>query len=88
MSTQVIIDVSTNQTTTVVSADDSAITETAAAAVRERRNELLIASDWTQVPDVPVDKVAWAAYRQALRDIPAQPGFPLNVSWPEQPVSV
>jgi hypothetical protein len=36
------------------------------------RNEQLFRTDWTQVLDSPVDKVAWAAYRQALRDLPAQ----------------
>ena len=36
------------------------------------RNAQLTASDWTQLPDAPVDKVKWATYRQALRDLPAQ----------------
>lgn len=56
-----------------------------AAQTRERRNALLAASDWTQVIDAPVDKAAWATYRQTLRDIPAQQGFPLEVQWPVQP---
>lgn len=38
--------------------------------MRLRRNELLAASDWTQTVDAPVNKTAWAAYRQALRDFP------------------
>jgi hypothetical protein len=38
------------------------------------RNAELIRSDWTQLADVPVDKAAWATYRQALRDLPAQGG--------------
>ncbi len=53
---------------------------------RKRRNKLLSASDWTQVADAPVDKAAWATYRQALRDISAQAGFPATVVWPTQPV--
>lgn len=53
--------------------------------IREQRDELLSASDWTQVADAPVDQAAWATYRQALRDIPAQDGFPDNVVWPTQP---
>jgi hypothetical protein len=57
----------------------------AEASVREKRNRLLAESDWTQVADAPVDKAAWAQYRQALRDITAQEGFPLEVSWPSQP---
>lgn len=44
--------------------------------MRLRRDALLVASDWTQVADAPVDRAAWAAYRQALRDFPAtwEPG--------------
>jgi hypothetical protein len=56
------------------------------ANARKRRNKLLSASDWTQVADAPVDKAAWATYRQALRDISAQEGFPATVEWPTQPV--
>jgi len=52
---------------------------------RQRRDRLLQASDWTQVPDAPVDKDAWATYRQALRDITKQSGFPLEVIWPNKP---
>ena len=39
--------------------------------MREVRNGLLMDSDWTQVADAPVDRQAWATYRQALRDFPA-----------------
>jgi hypothetical protein len=53
--------------------------------VRQQRNDKLKDSDWTQVDDAPVDKAAWAAYRQALRDITAQAGFPWTIDWPEQP---
>jgi hypothetical protein len=53
--------------------------------IREQRNVLLKNSDWTQVPDCTVDKQAWATYRQALRDITAQPGFPTDVTWPTAP---
>jgi hypothetical protein len=56
-----------------------------ASAAREKRDALLAECDWTQVADAPVDKAAWAGYRQALRDIPNQDGFPLNVIWPEVP---
>lgn len=56
-----------------------------AAEVRLKRNELLSSSDWTQVSDAPVNQAAWATYRQALRDIPQQAGFPSNVVWPEKP---
>lgn len=54
--------------------------------VRAERNRLLILSDWTQVADAPVNKQAWADYRQTLRNITSQQGFPLDIQWPVQPV--
>jgi hypothetical protein len=56
-----------------------------ASAVRSERNAQLTASDWTQLPDAPVDHAAWAAYRQDLRDITNQSGFPWTIDWPTQP---
>jgi hypothetical protein len=56
-----------------------------ALSVRSERNAKLSASDWTQVADAPVDQAAWATYRQALRDITAQEGFPWTIDWPVQP---
>lgn len=53
--------------------------------VRAERDRLLTSSDWTQVADAPVDQAAWAAYRQALRDVSQQAGFPHNVTWPAKP---
>ena len=53
--------------------------------VRTNRDLMLAETDWTQVADAPVDKAAWATYRQALRDVPAQVGFPWNVQWPVKP---
>jgi hypothetical protein len=58
---------------------------TQAKSVREQRNKLIAECDWTQVADAPVDKEAWATYRQALRDVPTQAGFPWDVTWPEAP---
>ena len=52
--------------------------------MRFRRNRLLVASDWTQTADAPVDKQAWATYRQQLRDAPADPDWP-NVVVPNPP---
>lgn len=49
------------------------------------RTQLLVNSDWTQLPDVPLSaekKAQWATYRQALRDITNQSGFPDNINWP------
>lgn len=59
--------------------------DTQAAQVRTDRNALLSTSDWTQVADAPVDKAVWATYRQSLRDISAQAGFPWTITWPTQP---
>jgi len=56
-----------------------------AANARSQRDTLLTQTDWTQVADAPVDKAAWAAYRQALRDVPQQIGFPTTITWPVKP---
>ena len=48
------------------------------------RNKKLLASDWTQLPDAPVDKEAWAEYRQKLRDLPETTDT-LNIVWPDRP---
>jgi len=56
-----------------------------AEEARTERNQKLTESDWTQLADAPVDKVAWATYRQALRGIPIQSGFPYRVVWPDVP---
>jgi hypothetical protein len=58
----------------------------AADNVRGFRDAQLVKSDWTQVADAPVDKAAWATYRQELRDITQQAGFPWDVQWPQIPV--
>ena len=55
---------------------------------RNQRDRLLTETDWTQLADSPLDAnatVIWQSYRQALRDIPQQPGFPLTIEWPEKP---
>lgn len=56
-----------------------------ASNVRRDRNKLLAESDWTQLSDSPPDASVWATYRQALRDITKQPGFPWQVTWPNPP---
>ena len=57
-----------------------------AAQVRAERDLRLMQTDWIYLPDVtpPQDIAAWEAYRQALRDVPAQPGFPFTLTWPLQ----
>lgn len=57
----------------------------AAAQVRAERDRLISACDWTVLDDAKTDKQAWATYRQALRDVPEQSGFPYDVSWPAMP---
>lgn len=76
--TFVVVDLSTEETTERQNAK--------ASAVRELRNTLLQECDWTQGKDIP-DSVStiWASYRQALRDIPEQTGFPFDVTFPTKP---
>ena len=62
-----------------------------AEEARTERNKLLEESDWTQVLDAPIDadtREAYRVYRQALRDIPEQEGFPGTITWPELPAVV
>jgi len=61
-------------------------TEELAAAARSQRNALLAATDWSQAADVPqATKDLWAPYRQALRAVPEQSGFPTDIQWPVKP---
>lgn len=72
----------------VTSANDDEIaerTEQKSVQIRLERNSKLSDSDWTQLADSAADKSAWATYRQALRDVPAQLGFPWTVIWPVKP---
>lgn len=57
-----------------------------ASVAREQRNHLLAGSDWTQLADyLKLDKADWTVYRQALRDMTKQAGFPKSIDWPMQP---
>lgn len=57
-----------------------------AEAIQIERSKLLSESDWTQLTDIPlVTKSLWQPYRQALRDITEQRGYPINVIWPIKP---
>jgi hypothetical protein len=49
------------------------------------RNAQLLASDWRMISDAPTDKEAWATYRQALRDLPAQGGLADDAEFPTAP---
>ena len=59
-------------------------TDGISARVRAQRNSLLSTTDWTACSDVTMPE-AMTTYRQALRDITAQDGFPWTVEWPTQP---
>ena len=50
---------------------------------REVRNKLLTETDWMEFRGVLTDE--WDEYRQALRDVPAQEGFPTDIVWPTKP---
>ena len=63
----------------------AALTESQANSQRAYRNTLLSECDWTQLPDSKVNQQAWANYRQALRDVTAQAGFPWEIEWPTKP---
>jgi hypothetical protein len=52
---------------------------------RLKRNQLLVDCDWTQLPDAPVNRSDWSVYRQKLRDITTQAGFPWEINWPNTP---
>ena len=60
-------------------------TSSKASQMRSNRNRLLADCDWTQISDATVDKAIWATYRQELRDISSQAGFPWEITWPTQP---
>jgi FPC/CPF motif-containing protein YcgG len=63
-------------------------TDAVAASVRADRNARLTASDFTQLSDYSKqDQQQWKQYRQALRDVPQQAGFPRSVIWPTVPGS-
>lgn len=53
--------------------------------LRSIRSQILKSSDWTQVPDAPVDQAAWAVYRQQLRNLPDNTEDPRNPVWPTPP---
>jgi hypothetical protein len=56
-----------------------------AKSVRNSRTDKLKDSDWTQITDATADKVVWASYRTALRNITTQAGFPWTIEWPVAP---
>lgn len=60
------------------------------SVMRQQRTDLLAASDWVELPSATArlsaeELSAWGTYRQALRDVPTQEGFPNEIVWPAQP---
>tara|TARA_B100000427_G_C15031128_1_gene386942 strand:- start:81 stop:359 length:279 start_codon:yes stop_codon:yes gene_type:complete len=91
MTNKTVLNCDTNEVTVtkLTDAELAAIQETTAEKsqnIRDRRDSLLKNSDWTQAADVPTAiKSNWTDYRQKLRDVPAQSGFPDSVTWPTEP---
>ena len=56
----------------------------ASAAERNKRDKLLAKTDWRALSDTTIS-AEWTTYRQALRDISAQAGFPNTITWPTEP---
>lgn len=59
-----------------------------AASARQKRDRLIATTDYLVTPDYPIESDRLAKvkiYRQALRDIPEQSGFPRTITWPEKP---
>jgi hypothetical protein len=52
-------------------------------AMLQESDTLMLSDRWAAMS--PERQAAWAAYRQALRDLPAQSGFPVEINWPAQP---
>ena len=67
------------QAQSAASADDRKAKE-----VRQERDSLLSETDWMALSDVTMS-TAWRTYRQALRDVPSQEGFPNDITWPTKP---
>jgi hypothetical protein len=65
--------------------DDTVSNDTFLTRMRHWRNKELMRTDWTQVADSPVNKEAWATYRQALRDLPSSNADPRKIELPEVP---
>lgn len=71
--------------------DELLTDEDRAKAAREKRDRILAETDFLLMPDYPISPEALAAlkaYRQALRDVPEQAGFPSKIEWPEKPEAI
>jgi len=79
LSSSEILELEERDTTWAAGADDRA-----AADAREKRNDLLAATDWTANSDVTMT-TEMTAYRTLLRNLPAQADFPTTINWPTAP---
>ena len=75
---------------TISAATSGPMIELERTVARSKRDRLLAESDWTDTLSAKTrlgDALynAWQDYRQILRDVPQQPGFPWNIAWPEPP---
>jgi hypothetical protein len=73
-----------NLTDEQIAANQASLDLGAANKARRKRNDLLAETDWMGMSDVTMS-ADWATYRQALRDVPAQAGFPHTINWPSKP---
>lgn len=80
----VLVDNVVTATYTVWDKPEEQVYAEAAAKVRNERNKLIADTDWMALSDNTMTP-EWASYRQALRDITAQEGFPYSVIWPTKP---
>ena len=78
--TKTVVDLTDEQ----IEANQVSLDLGAANKVRRKRDGLLAETDWYGLSDVTMPAEI-ATYRQALRDVPAQDGFPHNVVWPTKP---
>jgi hypothetical protein len=65
--------------------DDEVSDELYLARMRYWRDGELARTDWTQIADAPTDKIAWATYRQSLRDLPSSNSDPRMIDLPVAP---
>lgn len=87
MPTEISYDIATGATSEHEMSPElqAALVEQAWNDLRTGRDILLANSDWTVLTDTPTNKTAWKAYRQALRDLPANTTDPFNPVWPTPP---
>lgn len=74
----------TKSTVALTAEEIQANSDAEAQLVRGKRDDLIAKTDWMALSDVTMS-AEWQAYRQALRDIPEQEGFPYTVDWPTKP---